>query len=40
MHRQHELRKRGIDWWNLPLDGFGEAVAQQVSDIMGAKRRS
>ncbi|MDE0816977.1 MAG: ester cyclase [Pirellulaceae bacterium] len=40
MHRQHELRKRGIDWWNLPLDGFGEAAAQQVSDIMGAKRRS
>jgi predicted ester cyclase len=40
MHRQHELRKRGIDWWDLPLDGFGEATAQQVSDILGAKRRS
>ncbi len=21
MHRQHELRKRGIDWWDLPVDG-------------------
>jgi hypothetical protein len=20
MHRQHELRKRGINWWNLPVD--------------------
>jgi predicted ester cyclase len=22
MHRQHELRKRGIDWWNIPVDGM------------------
>ncbi len=21
MHRQHELRKRGINWWDLPVDG-------------------
>lgn len=21
MHRQHELRKRGIDWWDPPVDG-------------------
>jgi hypothetical protein len=23
MHRQHELRKRGINWWDLPVDGAG-----------------
>lgn len=22
MHRQHELRKRGIDWWDIPVDGM------------------
>jgi hypothetical protein len=22
MHRQHELRKRGINWWDLPVNGF------------------
>jgi predicted ester cyclase len=21
MHRQHDLRKRGINWWDLPVDG-------------------
>jgi len=27
MHRQHELRKRGINWWDLPVDGMGATLA-------------
>jgi len=31
MHRQHELRKRGINWWDLPVDG--------VSGLSGSRRK-
>ena len=31
MHRQHELRKRGINWWDLPVDG--------VSALAGSRRK-
>lgn len=27
MRRQHELRKRGINWWNIPVDGMAASVA-------------
>jgi len=26
MHRQHELRKRGINWWDLPVKGFDSST--------------
>lgn len=29
MHRQHELRKRGINWWDLPVDGMNETFDSQ-----------
>mgnify|MGYP001825721293 FL=1 len=38
MHRQHELRKRGINWWDLPIDGWG-ARSSTTTDLEGAKRR-
>ena len=27
MHRQHELRKRGIDWWDPPIKGFDSSIS-------------
>ena len=38
MRRQHELRKRGIDWWDLPVDGLSAATTK-VSDVLGRKRQ-
>ena len=29
MHRQHELRKRGIDWWDIPVDGMSAAAGSR-----------
>ena len=28
MHRQNELRKRGINWWDLPVRGFNTNLSQ------------
>ena len=28
MHRQNELRKRGINWWDLPVKGFNTNLSQ------------
>jgi predicted ester cyclase len=28
MHRQNELRKRGINWWDLPVKGFNTKLSQ------------
>jgi predicted ester cyclase len=37
MRRQHELRKRGTDWWDLPVDGWN-AVANN-SLAAGSRRK-
>lgn len=41
MRRQHELRKRGIDWWDLPLDGWDDTskATAQVSEVLRNKRQ-
>ncbi len=38
MHRQHELRKRGINWWDLPVDGMSANLASP-SLAEGSRRK-
>ena len=38
MHRQHELRKRGINWWDLPVDSMGTYSASP-SPVTSNRRR-
>jgi hypothetical protein len=28
MLRQHELKKRELDWWGLPVKGFATSVSE------------